>query len=389
MLLIKRSDSDILIKDDRIDRVSNNISVTEDTQIVDASGLIVAPGLVDIHVHFREPGFEYKEDIMSGAAAAAAGGVTTCCCMPNTKPVIDTAGVVNYVFERAMHAPINVLPIGAVTIGQRGEQLTDFAALKKAGVVALSDDGIPIRNDDIMREALLLADANDMLIISHCEEEEPMVIRDVKLAAETSARVHIAHVSTASAVETIRRAKAEGVKVTAETCPHYFSLTDAVVARKGTDAKMSPPLRTERDVEAIIEGLCDGTIDAIATDHAPHSCAEKALPFDEAPNGIIGLETMLSVTLTHLYHTGILSLERIVELMSAEPARLLGLNLGLIEAGGAADIIIFDPDEEYMIEPDLFFSKARNTPYGGMMLKGKIKMTICNGNFVFKDESFM
>jgi len=385
MLLIKSKSQDILIKEDKIVEVSENISETADMTVIDASGFIVAPGLVDIHVHFREPGFEYKEDISTGAVAAAAGGVTTCCCMPNTLPVADNTKIIEYITGKAIPALVNVLPVGAVTIGQKGEDLADFASLKKAGVVALSDDGIPIRNDLVMRKALIAADENDMLIISHCEEEEPMVKRDVKLAAETGTRVHIAHVSTADAVETIREAKAAGVKVTAETCPHYFSLTDAVITEKGTYAKMSPPLRNQRDVEAIIRGLCDGTIDAIATDHAPHSTEEKALPFDDAPNGIIGLETSLAVTLTYLYHTGLLPIDKIIELMSENPAKLLGLDAGSLKVGGVADIVIFDPDEEWIVKPDDFKSKARNTPFGEMKLRGKVKYTISRGKVVYRD----
>jgi len=352
--------------------------------VIDATNLVVAPGLVDIHVHFREPGFEYKEDIQTGAAAAAAGGVTTCCYMPNTSPVIDSKEILEIITGKAANAAVTVLPVGAVTVGQKGEKLTDFTALKKAGAVALSDDGIPIRNDEIMRKALIEAEKSDMLVISHCEEEEPMVARDVKLAAGTNTKVHIAHVSTAEAVETIRKAKAEGVKVTAEVAPHHFSLTQEAVSEKGTNAKMSPPLRTKEDVEAIIQGLKDGTIDAIATDHAPHSVEEKALPLSEAPNGIIGLETSLAVTLTFLYHTGKLAMEEIINLMSTKPAEILNLNAGRLKVGCTADIVIFDPDEEWTVEPEKFKSKARNTPYGGMKLKGKVKYTISRGKVVYK-----
>jgi len=386
VILIKNNKSGILIKDEKIIEISENIPETEEMTIIDASNFAVAPGLTDIHVHFREPGFEYKEDISTGAAAAAAGGITTCCCMPNTSPVIDCKDVIEFNSDKVQKAPVNILTIGAVTIGQKGMELTDFRALKNAGAVALSDDGIPIRDDEIMREGLIRANESDMLIISHCEEEEPMVVRDVKLAAETGTKIHIAHVSTADAVETIRKAKTAGVKVTAETCPHYFSLTSAAVAEKGTYAKMSPPLRTKKDVEAIIEGLCDGTIDAIATDHAPHSCEEKAVLFDSAPNGIIGLETSLAVTLTFLYHTEILSLKKIIDLMATKPAELLKLDAGKFKIGGKADIVIFDPDEEWTVDSSQFKSKARNTPYEGMKLKGKVKYTICRGNVVYKDR---
>ena len=384
MLLIKGSKSDILIKDGKIVEISEDIPVTKDMFVCDASGLVVAPGLVDMHVHFREPGFEYKEDIYTGAAAAAAGGFTTVCCMPNTSPVADNKEIIEMITRKAALTNIAVLPITAVTVGQEGETLTDFAALKKAGAVALSDDGMPIKNKDIMRKAMIEAEKNDILIISHCEEEEPMVERDVNLAGETGARIHIAHVSTAEAVETIRKAKAAGVRVTAEVTPHHFSLTDDIIAEKGTNAKMSPPLRKQKDVDAIIEGLEDGTIDAIATDHAPHSAEEKALPFRDAPNGIIGLETSLALTLTHLYHTKILSISEIIDLMSVRPAEILELKAGLLKKGSIADLVIFDPDEKWSVDPEKFKSKARNTPFGGMELIGRAKYTISRGKIVYK-----
>jgi len=338
---------------------------------------INSSGFVDIHVHFREPGFEYKEDIISGALAAAAGGFTTCCCMPNTSPVADSPEVIEFIIKKAQAAAVRVLPIGAVTLGQKGKTLTDFAALKKAGAVALSDDGLPINDENIMRSALISAKEQGMLIISHCEEETAMAERDVRLAKELDARVHIAHISTAETVDIIRKAKAAGVKVTAETCPHYFSLTSEEVEKQGANACMNPPLRTKKDVEAIIEGLCDGTIDAIATDHAPHSAQEKSLPVGEAPNGIIGLETALAVTLTFLYHTKKLSIEQIIELMSVNPGRILGLE-------ATSGRIIFDPDEEWTVNPSKFKSKARNTPYAGMKLRGKVKQTVVNGVVIYK-----
>jgi len=379
---------DILIKDDKVIGISEAFQATADMQVIDASGFIVAPGLVDIHVHFRQPGFEYKEDIISGAAAAAAGGVTTCCCMPNTLPVIDGKDIVEDVAKTCISAPVNVMIIGAVTIGQLGLELTDFAALKKAGAVALSDDGLPVINGEIMRKALQTGELNDITIISHCEEEEPMVIRDIGLSDETNVKIHIAHVSTRGAVDAIRKAKMAGTKVSAETCPHYFSLTESACKEKGALAKMNPPLGKDRDVEAIIRGLKDGTIDAIATDHAPHSNEEKELPFEEAPNGIIGLETSLAVTLTNLYHTGELSIRKIINLMSKNPANLLGIEAGQLKTGGTADIVIFDPDEEWTVDPAEFKSKARNTPFGGMKLRGKVKYTISRGKIVYKHQEF-
>ena len=382
--------ADILVKDGKIVEIAENIGKNNRTvplcSTIDATGLVVAPGLVDMHVHFREPGFEYKEDIQTGAASAAAGGVTTCCCMPNTSPVADNAKIIEYIKSKAEKTQVKVLPIGTVTIGQKGKVLTDFAALKRAGAIALSDDGVPITDDEIMKQALISASMENMLLISHCEEEEQMVLRDTRLAAGTGTRVHIAHVSTAQAVDTIRNAKAKGVNVTAEACPHHFALTEAAIAEKGTLARMSPPLRTQMDVDAIIEGLCDGTIDAIATDHAPHSQEEKALPFDKAPNGIIGLETLLASALTSLYHTGKLSMEKVIKLMTSNPARLLGLEpdmAGILDVGGNADIVIFDCNEKWTVNPEQFKSKARNTPYGGVELYGKVKYTISAGETVY------
>ena len=373
---------DILVNDGKIIEISEEIPEAAGMAVYNADGLVVASGLVDMHVHFREPGFEYKEDIQTGAKAAAAGGFTTVCCMANTLPVADNKEIIEMITRKAEEALITVLPVGAVTIGQRGTELTDFAALKKAGAVALSDDGMPIKNEKIMRKALIEAKKNDILIISHCEEEEPMVERDVNLAVETGARIHIAHVSTAEAVETIRKAKAEGVKVTAEVTPHHFSLTDEAVAQKGTNAKMSPPLRSQKDVDAIIKGLEDGTIDVIATDHAPHSAEEKALPFSDAPNGIIGLETSLALTLTHLYHTDILSISKIIDLMSIKPAEIPGLKAGGLKVGSVADIVIFDPYEEWTVNPENFKSKARNTPFGAVELTGKVKSIISKGMLI-------
>jgi len=373
---------DILIEGSKIVEIAQNITVADNATVIDVAGMIVAPGLVDIHVHFREPGFEYKEDTMTGATAAAAGGFTTCCCMPNTSPVADCVEVIEYIKNKAKEAKVKVLPIGAVTIGQKGEELTDFEALKKAGVVALSDDGITIHDDEVMRKALQVAKENDMLVITHCEEEEPMVERDLKLATEENARIHIAHVSTAIGVEAIRKAKLAGVQVTTEACQHHFTLTESALNEQGANAKMSPPLRKQKDVDAVIQGLCDGTIDAIATDHAPHSVEEKARQFDETPNGIIGLETGLALALTQLYHTGKLSIEEIINLMSTKPAEILNLNAGKFEKGGVADLVIFDPNEEWTVDSSQFKSKARNMPFNGMKLKGKVKYTIVDGGIV-------
>ena len=400
---------DILIESGRVSAISEIIPETSEMTILDASGLVVAPGLVDMHVHFRDPGFEYKEDIITGADAAAGGGVTTCCCMPNTSPVTDNIDTIKYIVNKAKKAAVRVLPYGAVTVGQKGRELTDFVALKAAGAVALSDDGNPIQNADVMRRAMMLARENDLLIVSHCEDakmvknyavnegavsrrlgipgrpaiaEEIMVARDAMLAAETGARVHIAHVSTAGSVEIIRKAKAMGVEITAETCPQYFSLTEDEVLRQGALARVNPPLRAKDDVAAIIRGLADGTIDVIATDHAPHSSYEKTLPLAEAPSGMIGLETSLALALKFLYHTGELSLEKIIALMSANPASILRIDAGTLGVGGIADIVIFDTDEVWAVDPDHFKSKARNTPFAHMCLRGKVKHTIAGGKWV-------
>ena len=409
----KTKPSDVLIENGIIAAISENIPETGDMDILDASGLIVAPGLVDMHVHFRDPGFTYKEDIHTGSAAAAAGGVTTCCCMPNTLPVADSAEIVGYIAKKGSHALIRsrTLPYGAVTIGQKGVKLTDFAALKAAGAAALSDDGNPIQDEAVMCRALRKARENDVLIISHCEDaelvrdyavnegkvskalglpgrpakaEEIMVERDAKLAAETGAKVHIAHVSTAGSVEIIRKAKAAGVNITAETCPQYFSLTEDEILRQGALARVNPPLRTSEDVAAIIQGIIDGTIDAIATDHAPHSKKEKKLPLADAPSGMIGLETSLAVALTYLYHTGKLNMDKIIELMSSNPARILSLDAGKLAAGKTADVVVFDPDEKWIVDPKKFKSKSRNTPFTGVELCGKVKYTISRGKIVYK-----
>ena len=411
MLLIKGGNivgapaglTDILVVGGKIAVISENIDRITGMMFIDASGLIVAPGLVDMHVHFRDPGFEYKEDIITGADAAAAGGVTTCCCMPNTDPVADNAETVRYIVNKAKEASVTVLPYGAVTIGQQGGELTDFSALKAAGAIALSDDGKTIQNAGVMSSAMQKSYREDLLIISHCEDsgmvkdyavndgavsrelglpgrpaiaEEIMVERDAALAAETGARVHIAHVSTAGSVEIIRKAKAAGVKITAETCPQYFSLTENEILTQGPLARVNPPLRTEKDVKAIIGGLADSTIDVIATDHAPHSVQEKALPLEQAPSGMIGLETSLALALTKLYHTGKLKMDKIIALMSVNPARILDIDAGLMSTGAFADLVIFDPDEEWTVDPERFMSKARNTPYAGMKLRGKVKYTI-------------
>ncbi|MCL2367036.1 MAG: dihydroorotase [Oscillospiraceae bacterium] len=403
---------DILIKDGKIAKIAERIDPVGEMTIINAKSLMVAPGLVDLHVHFRDPGFEYKEDIMTGAAAAAAGGVTTCLCMANTLPVADNVKTIEYILDKAKDAPIKIVPIGAITLEHKGETLTDFAALKAAGVIALSDDGSAIQSAKLVRHAMHQAHKNKMTLISHCEDdelaknyavnegvvsqalglpgrpaiaEEIMVARDVMLSVETGAKVHIAHVSTAASVAIIRMAKKVGAYITAETCPQYFALTEDEILKQGTNARVNPPLRTQDDVTAIIEGLIDGTIDVIATDHAPHSVEDKAQSLEDAPSGMIGLETSLALALTYLYHTGKLKIGEIIQCMSTHPARIVGLESGVLTEGASADIVMFDPHEQWVVDPDQFKSKARNSPFSGMELKGKVKYTISRGEIVYRD----
>ncbi|HIY22049.1 MAG TPA: dihydroorotase [Candidatus Flavonifractor merdigallinarum] len=405
---------DILVEDGRVAVLGSNLQ-DEEAQVLNAEGLVVCAGLVDMHVHLRDPGQEYKETIETGTMAAARGGFTSIACMPNTRPAVDCPEQVAYVKNKAAGAcGVHVWPIGAVSAGERGEELTDFEALKQAGVVALSDDGMPVQNANLMRDALILGHRQDLTVLSHCEDadmvknyavnegrvsrqlrlpgrpaiaEEIMVARDAMLAEETGAAVHICHISTAKAVALVRRYKKKGVHITCETCPQYFSLTEDLVPEKGTMARVNPPLRTKKDVEAIIEGLKDGTIDAIATDHAPHSAEEKAKPLTEAPSGMVGLETALGVTLTYLYHTKQMQLSDILRKMTLNPACILRINKGRLAIGGEADMVIFDPDEEWTVDPEEFASKGRNTPFAGMKLKGRVKYTIVDGRIVYQDRS--
>lgn len=404
---------DVLVVDGRVLAIGNDLSADKDAHILDASGLVVSSGLVDMHVHLREPGQEYKETIETGCAAAARGGVTTLACMPNTRPSIDTPERVAQVRDKASAAcGVHVLPIGAVTVGQNGEQLTNFSALQRAGAVALSDDGVPIQNANLMRDALILAAQQRMTVLSHCEDadmvcnyavnegpisrklglpgrpaiaEELMVMRDAMLAEETGSAVHICHVSTAKSVSIIRQFKHKGVPITCETCPQYFTLTEDEVLKQGTMARVNPPLRTAHDVEAVIRGLQDGTIDVIATDHAPHAAEEKARPLAEAPSGMVGLETSLALSLTALYHSGKMELSDILRKMTINPACILRVPAGRLAIGGEADIVIFDPDQEWIIDPEKFASKGRNTPFAGYPVKGKVKYTICSGKIMYQE----
>lgn len=405
---------DIYIEDGVIEEVGENLSrdfedLTELTEI-DASGKVVAPGLVDMHCHLRDPGQEYKEDIESGTKAAAMGGFTSIACMPNTTPPIDNGPMAEYVINRAAQVGrVNVYPIGAVTRGLAGVELADIGELKFAGVVAISDDGRPVQNARLMRRALEYADMFDTLVVSHCEElelldggvmnegfmstslglkgisnavEDIQIARDIILAETTHTRVHICHVSTKGGVELVRQAKKRGVNVTCETCPHYFTLTEEAVDGFNTNAKMNPPLRTQEDLEAVIEGLVDGTIDVIATDHAPHHIDEKNVEFEKALNGIVGFETALGLGLTYLVKTGKLTLAELIRKMTVNPANLLSINKGSIMENKPADIIIFNPDEEYTVDVSSFSSKAKNSPYDGYRLHGKVEYTIVGGQIV-------
>ena len=404
---------DVLLEDGRVAVIGSDVH-EPDAQVIDARGMIVCAGLVDMHVHLREPGFEYKETIETGAAAAARGGFTSIACMPNTRPATDSPEQLDYIRQKAAQAcGVHVWPIGAVTVGESGQELTDFEALKAAGAVALSDDGVPVQNANLMRDGLILAHRQQLTVLSHCEDadmvknyavnegrisrqrrlpgrpaiaEELMVARDAMLAEETGGAVHICHISTAKSVALVRRYKRKGVQITCETCPQYFSLTEDEILTQGSLARVNPPLRTRSDVEAIIEGLKDGTIDAIATDHAPHSAEEKAKPLTEAPSGMVGLETALAVTLTYLYHTGEMNLSDILRKMTINPACILRLpTKGRLSIGADGDMVIFDPDEEWVVEPSQFASRGRNTPFGGKTLKGKVKYTIVGGRVVYRE----
>ena len=402
---------DVLIDQGKIAAVGPNLSAPIETSIIQANGQLVLPGCVDLHVHFREPGFEYKETIQSGSAAAVAGGFTTVCCMPNTNPVNDNQAVTEFILERARLAGLaNVFPVGAITKGSEGKELAEIGDLCESGCVAISDDGKPVMNSMVMRRAMEYALAFDLTVVDHCEDlhlaeggcmneglvstdlglpgipaaaEDVMVARNLSLSELTGARLHLAHISTAGSVRMVREAKARGIKVTAEACPHHFTLTEELVRGYNTHAKMNPPLRTWSDVQAIKEGLRDGTIDVIATDHAPHATQEKQQDFTEAPFGIVGLETALSLTLG-LVEEGVLSLEQAVEKLTSAPAAAFGLKKGTLAAGADADVVIVDQHEQWEVDPSKFRSKSRNTPFGGWKVKGRVKKTIVGGRVVFE-----
>ena len=415
------SDS-LLIKNGRIIDPANNVdcqddllvvngciadladTVPSDVREIDASGCWVVPGLIDMHVHLREPGEEYKEDILSGTKAAAAGGFTAVACMPNTKPVNDSRSVTLMILAQAAKGTARVHPVGAISKNSEGGSLAEFGDMKEAGIVAVSDDGLPVRDSQLMRRALEYADDYGLVVISHSEEpslshgvmnegavstrlglkgiptaaESIMVYREIGLAEYTKKRVHIAHVSSAMSTDLIRAAKARGVQVTAETTPHYFTLTDEAVDGYNTNAKMNPPLRSEEDRQAVRQGLVDGTFDAIATDHAPHSILDKEVEFDLAMNGIIGLETSLPLSLA-LVRDGLIDERRLIELMSVNPARILGLAAGTLSTGAAADITMINPDLTFTYTEDQVVSKSKNSPFLGWKLQGRAVLTVLGG----------
>lgn len=402
---------DILLRDGRFALVGGNIGGSADV-VIDGAGLCAAPGLADIHVHLRDPGQTHKEDILSGAMAAAAGGFTAVCCMPNTTPAVDTPETVRYILQRARRAPVRVYPVAAITQGLQGEAFTDFAALRAAGAVALSDDGRPVADRARMAEAMRRAAENGLRIASHCEDlsiidggilhkgavseqlgvrgmdrrsEDAITERECALALETGAPVHICHVSTAGAVEAVRRAKAAGAPVTCETGAHYLLLTDQLLLSRDADYRMNPPLREQADCDAVCEGLVDGTIDCLITDHAPHSPEEKA-DFLRAPNGVVGLETSLAGCITALVETGRMSLLALVERMAVRPRQIMGLPGGRLQAGEAADLTLFDPKERWVVDPERFYSRARNTPFKGMELTGRVKYTFLDGRLTYMDQ---
>ena len=401
---------DILIENGKITKIADGI--TGAGEIIDANGLFVFPGLIDMHVHLREPGFEHKEDIESGSTAAVKGGFTQICCMPNTDPVADNKVVVSYIRRRGEEVGLcKVRPIGAITKGLKGEYLAEVGEMKKVGAVAISDDGKTVKNSRLMRLAMEYASGFDIKCLCHCEDadlvdggvvneglnstiaglkgiqraaEDIIIARDIALAESLDVPVHICHVSTHSGVRLIRDAKRAGVKVTAETCPHYFALTDDVIRDFNTNTKVNPPIREEMDKQAVLEGLKDGTLDCIVTDHAPHHADDKNVEYNLASFGISGIETSFALAITHLYKTGLLTLPEIAQRMSLNPARILNLEGGKIEEGGVADLMIANLDEEWVVKADELVSKGKNTPFDGCKLTGAVKYTIVNGDVKYQ-----
>jgi len=401
---------DILIEGQKVTKIGKNLKA-ENVTIFNAKGMIILPGLIDMHVHLREPGYEYKETILTGTKAAAAGGFTSVCCMPNTNPVIDNQGVAEFILAQNKKAGlINVFPVGAISKGLKGHELAEIGDLKTAGVVAVSDDGNAVANAALMRRAIEYASMFALPVISHCEDKDlsaggymnegyistvlglkgmpriseiAIVARDIEIARFTGGHLHIAHVSCRESIEIIRQAKRQGVNVTAECCPHHFTLTEEAVLNYDTNTKVNPPLRTNEDKEALKQGLKDGTIDCIVTDHAPHAEEEKDVEFDRAPFGIIGSETALGLVITELVKPGILSLKQLVEKMSLNPAQILKIDRGYIKEGCIADITIISTDKTWMVDKDKFLSKSKNSPFIGRQLTGSVVLTVASGEIVF------
>jgi len=403
---------DLLVVDGRVEHAGAGVGTPDDAEVIDVSGCVVSPGFIDVHCHLREPGREDVETIATGARAAAAGGFTAVCAMPNTDPVTDNQAAVGFIIRQAQRArAARVYPIGAISVGQRGESLAEFGEMVGAGAVAVSDDGKPVVSAQLMRSALEYARTFGIPVADHCEEptlakggamneglvsarlglkgipseaEEIMVIRDILLARRTGGHVHLCHMSTTGSVELIRWGKERGINVTAEVCPHHLSLTEERVEGYDTNAKMNPPLRTAADVEALKEAVRDGTIDCVATDHAPHHYDEKEREFADAPNGIVGLETALAVLVTHLVVPGIIDYATLVEKMAVAPARIFHIEGGSLRKGAAADVTVFDPEAAWRVDPARFVSKGRNSPYAGQELRGRAVYTLVGGRVVHR-----
>lgn len=407
---------DVLIEADLIRRIDKEIA-TEDTEgvlLLDATGCFVMPGFIDLHVHLREPGLEYKETIRTGSMAAAAGGFTTICPMPNTKPATDSTEVLELVLQKAeQEGIVNILPIGAVTKGQEGRELTDISSLAESGAIAISEDGKSVMDTALYAKAMHEAATVGIPVFAHCEDhslvgkgvinagkkakelglegisnavEDIIAARDILLAKETGARLHLCHCSTRDSVKLLKAAKQEGLKISGEVCPHHFTLSEEDIPGDDSNYKMNPPLRSKEDVIALKEALRDGTIEVIATDHAPHSKEEKEKSFREAPFGIVGLETAFALTITELLETGYLTPAQMVEKLSVNPAKILGIDRGSLEVGNVADIVIADPKQEYLIDNNSFLSKGKNTPFHGRKVKGKIKFTLVSGRLVYDGD---
>lgn len=404
---------DIFVEDGIIKEKAESIEKQADT-VIDAAGCYVMPGLIDLHVHFRDPGLTYKEDIETGSRAAAKGGFTTVCCMPNTKPVVDNVDTVKYIIEKGKKVGLtNVLPVGAVTKDMAGTQITDVEELKKAGICAISEDGKSVMNSGVYRKAMKNAAKANVPVLAHCEDinlveggvinlgdksselgvkgisnavEDVIAMRDIMLAKETGATLHLCHCSTKDSVEMVKRAKEEGIKVTAEVCPHHFSMCSDDITSNDGNFKMNPPLRAREDMEALIKGLQDDIMDVISTDHAPHSAEEKAKDLEHAPFGIVGLETSVALTVTNLVKKGYLTPMQMAAKMSYNPAKVLGIPKGTLDEGKIADITIINPDKEYTIDVNTFESKGKNTPFDGYKVSGEVEYTILNGKVVYSNK---